>query len=306
MGPAAERIDPGLRKRLTGRFGSAAEAWLGDLPALLASVAERWPVEIGSPIPRGTVSAVFRCRLDDGRGAVLKASPDRQRLETEAAALAAWRTPSTPAVIAFDAQLGALLLEEIEPGTPLADSAACPAAGTVAGLLNSLHGGGRPDPSYPGVAQRADYLFASSAKLYDRHPGLGRLVPAELYGRGHRLAIRLAHDDRPAVLLHGDLTPGNILDGGRARGLVAIDPAPCTGDAEFDAVDLILWQALDTETICRRAERVGEAAGLDAGRLLAWCSAFAALTALEAASETGTPASRLRALLRLAAQADLR
>ena len=44
-------------------------------------------------------------------------------------------------------------------------------------------------------------------------------------------------------MLHGDLTPGNILDGGTERRLVAIDPAPCLGDAAFDAVDLILWQA---------------------------------------------------------------
>jgi streptomycin 6-kinase len=42
-------------------------------------------------------------------------------------------------------------------------------------------------------------------------------------------------------VLHGDLTPSNILDGGAERGLVAMDPAPCLGDAAFDAVDLILW-----------------------------------------------------------------
>src|SRR5439155_6635124 len=49
------------------------------------------------PIPRGSVSAVFRCRMADGRRAVLKASPDRVRLAIEAAALDAWHAVHTPA-----------------------------------------------------------------------------------------------------------------------------------------------------------------------------------------------------------------
>ncbi|OUC96640.1 hypothetical protein CA984_14275 [Streptosporangium minutum] len=43
----------------------------------------------------------------------------------------------------------------------------------------------------------------------------------------------------PAGLVHGDLHPGNVLDGG-PRGLVVIDPRPCVGDPAFDAVDWVL------------------------------------------------------------------
>jgi hypothetical protein len=53
---------------------------------VLAVLAERWQFELGSPIPRGSVSAVFWCRMADGRRAVLKVSPDRARLVFEAAA----------------------------------------------------------------------------------------------------------------------------------------------------------------------------------------------------------------------------
>jgi streptomycin 6-kinase len=73
---------------------------------------------LGSPMPRGSVSAVFGCRMADGRRAVLKSSPDRARLAFEAAALDAWHTYiHTPAVIALDEQIGALLIEAIVPGT---------------------------------------------------------------------------------------------------------------------------------------------------------------------------------------------
>ena len=109
--------------------------------------------------------------------------------------------------------------------------------------------------------------------------------------------------DCPVVLLHGDLTPGNILDGGAERGLVAIDPAPPLGDAAFLAVDLILWQADDLQTIQARTERLATATGMDARRLLGWCTAFAAMSALELASQQNGPSARIETLLELASQA---
>lgn len=303
MGSTVPGIDPGARQRLADRFGAGAEVWFGELPGMLAALAQRWRLQIGPPIPRGSVSAVYWCQMTDGRRAVLKASPDRTRLAFEAAALGAWHTVRTPAVIALDEQLGALLLEAIEPGTPLAVSSACPSVDRVAGLLTSLHQSGVPDPLYPAVAQRVAYLFDVSARLYQRHPDVTALIPPELYQRGHALATRLAQDDRPVVLLHGDLTPGNILDGGPGRGLVAIDPAPCCGDASFDAIDLILWQADDLQVIQTRTERLAAATGMDAQRLSDWCAAFAAMSALELASQGKGSGPRIETLLELASQA---
>jgi streptomycin 6-kinase len=207
-------------------------------------------------------------------------------------------------VIALDEQLGGLLLEEIEPGPPLIVSSAYPTAESVDELLSCLHESGVPDPSYPTVGQRVSYLFQSSAKLYERHPELTELIPLEVYERGRALAIRLGQHDVPIVLLHGDLTPNNILDGGSERGLVAIDPAPCLGDAAFDAVDLILWQADDLETIEARTERFAATTGVDTDRMLAWCSAFAGMNALELGSQGSAHRDRIETLRKLASQAE--
>ena len=198
---------------------------------------------------------------------------------------------------------GALLLEAIEPGTPLVVSSAYPDLERVGELLGSLHASGVPDPSYPTVAQRVAYLFDASTKLYERHPELTALVRPELYERGRRLATRLAQGASPLVLLHGDLTPSNLLDGGAERGLVAIDPAPCLGDGAFDAVDLLCWQADDVETIQARAERLAAATAIHAERLLGWCIAFAGMIALELASQGNGARPATAALLGLAAQA---
>jgi streptomycin 6-kinase len=300
--PTVPTVDAGARERLGLRFGSGVAAWFDELPGVLLALAERWGLEVGAQIPRGSVSVAFRCRLADGRAGVVKVSPDRARLAYEAAALEAWQTVHTPTVLALDEPRGALLLEAIEPGTPLAVSATYPTPESIAELLSALHQSGVPDPSYPTVAQRVAYLFEASAKLYERQPGLTALVSPELYERGGGAAIRLARDACARVLLHGDLTPSNVLDGGASRGLVAIDPAPCVGDAAFDAVDLILWQADDAATIEARAERVAAATAMDAERILAWCAAFASMSALELASEGDGNRGRIDTLLELAGE----
>jgi streptomycin 6-kinase len=250
------------------------------------------------------MSVVIRCQMIDGRPAVLKVSPDRTRLANEAAALDRWATVHTPSVLAVDESAGALLLEAIEPGIPLADSLTYPPLESVTELLTSLHETGAPDPSYPPLAHRIAYLFDSGTKPYTRHPELIELIPPELYERGRQLAARLVEHVSPKSLLHGDLTPSNILDGGNERGLVAIDPAPCLGDdLAFEAIDLLLWQADDVDTIAARAEQLAPAIDVDASRLLDWCTAFAAMTALELAEAAESSRERLQAAVTLASRA---
>jgi streptomycin 6-kinase len=297
-------VDDGVRRRLTARFGVEVEAWFEELPSVLSALAERWELDFDTLIPRGSMSVVVRCRLADGRSAVLKISPDRPRLANEAAALHTWRTVHTPSVLAVDEGVGALLLEAIEPGTPLVESLAYPGLASVAALLTALHASGLPNGSYPSVADRVTYLFESSREIYRRSPELIELVALELYERGRQLATRLAENVAPTALLHGDLTPSNILDGGAERGLVAIDPAPCLGDdVGFDAIDLLLWQADDVDTVALRAEQLAPAIEVDAGRLLDWCTAFAAMTALELAEAADSSRRRVHAAVTLANQA---
>jgi streptomycin 6-kinase len=296
-------LDDELRLRLGRRFGSAIDGWFDALPAVLSDLAERWDIEWGTLIQRGSVSVVIRCRTADGRPAVLKASPARERVAHEAAALAGWKTTHVPAVLAVDEAVGVILIEAIEPGTPLDESAAYPGLERLAALLTSLHEGGVRDPRYLPLADRVSYLFDSGMKDYERRPDLADLIPHELYARERRLAMRLAADAVPTVLLHGDLTPVNILDGGAERGLVAIDPAPCFGDPAFDAVDLLFWRADDVETIAARAERLAPAIGADAGRLLGWCVAFAGMVALEKAAASAA-GDQLESLVALASRAQ--
>jgi streptomycin 6-kinase len=311
MGQYADvpRLDE-ARRRLVRRFGDDVEQWLDDLPRRLVVLGKRWNLELESVIPKGSMSVVIRARIRHGQRAVLKISPDRERVAREIAALTDWSTPHVPTVIQTDPSMGALLMEEIEPGTPLQDSGAYPALSEVAQILTALHTRSTSDQAYPSVADRVAYLFAAWARERQSDPTQVALVPDHVFDRGRRLALRLAAGTSPTVLLHGDFTPVNILDGGERRGLVAIDPCPTLGDPAFDAVDLLFWQAGDLDTIIRRAELLGPAIGVDPTRLLDWCTAFAGMAAADLGG-TGQRAeppgnersARIRAALSLSAQA---
>jgi streptomycin 6-kinase len=293
-------IDDGVRQRLTLRFGDGIESWFAELPAVLNALAERWHLALDSTIPRGSVSVVIRCRVEGTLPAVLKVSPDHARLAVEAAALGTWQTVHSPSVLAVDESVGALLIEAVDPGTALVESAAYPTLDSIAELLIALHTTGVPDQSYPSLAHRVAYLFDSSEKLYHQNPALAEVVPREVYERGRQLALRLTWEGAPNVLLHGDFTPSNILDGGEGRGLVAIDPAPCLGDPAFDTIDLLCWQADDADVVAERAERLAPAIGVPTGRLLDWCTAFAGMTALDIADSSPHSYARIRSFVALA------
>jgi streptomycin 6-kinase len=293
-------LDPASRQRLVDRFGVHVEHWFDELPGVLAIVSDRWLIQRREQIPRGSVSIVFRCHIADGRDAVLKLSPDRARLAWEAAALGAWTSVHVPDVLRFDEEQGALLIEAIEPGTPLEMSSEYPSIESIGELIGALHGGKR-DPFFPTVEQRVASLFESSHRLYRRHPEVADVISPERYQQGRTLGERLARVESRDALLHGDLTPSNILFGGEERGLVAIDPAPCIGDAAFDAVDLVLWRADSLSTIEHRAERLAVLMELDASAILSWCVAFAGMNALELATTPGTPSDQIDAVQMLAA-----
>jgi streptomycin 6-kinase len=296
-------LDEELRARLRRRYGPEIDAWFAALPAVLADLGERWEIAWGPVIRRGSMSVVIRCRVAHEGPAVLKVCPDRARLAREAAVLASWRTAHVPAVLAVDESAGALLLEAIEPGTPLAELPTVPSAKQLGDLMSSLHDAGVPDRTYRPVADRIVHLFDSGTKPYELKPELLDLVPLELYERGRRLALRHAADSTRTVVLHGDLTPVNVLDGGPERGLVAIDPAPCLGDPAFEAVDFVLWRAKDLDAIAARAEALAPAIGTDPRRLLDWCTAFSGMIAVELAELPGTSRDEVEPFIALAARA---
>ncbi|MFI9816648.1 aminoglycoside phosphotransferase family protein [Saccharothrix variisporea] len=109
-------------------------------------------------------------------------------------------------------------------------------------------------------------------------PIVAARVPAAMWERTVARCRALLDSPTREVLLHGDLHPGNVLDGG-ARGLVAIDPKTCVGDPCFDAMDYVVDGAGE-EGVEARCAAVAAACGLDAERLMEWSRVNAVLAAV--------------------------
>jgi streptomycin 6-kinase len=334
-------LDPAMRDRLTTRFGPSVASWLDALPAQVATLAARWEVTVGSPplVDGGSTSVVVHGRAAAGAAVVLKLTPEPDLARAEGDVLeaasagsvagsagasssdSARHAPPFPRLLARDDALGALLIEAIEPGTPLDRSAGPLAAPAVGALLRGLRSIPAAD-GLPPLRERVAWCFdlferrvardgteahggADARGGAEAHGGDGRAADLAALGRGRALALRLADGwDAAPVFVHGDLHPGNVLDGGPVRGLVAIDPRPCMGDPGFDAADLALWGVARVDESERQIDAVATVAGCDAERLAAWCAALAAMAAVSlAARPDAVPrrAERLATLRALAA-----
>ena len=246
-------------ERLRQRFGPDVQPWLDGVPALVERLAVRWGLAVVARMSTGNTSVTYRCRRSDGSLAYLKLTPDDEVFATEAAALAAWADcPAVVSVLDMGVEDNALLIEALEPGTPLTDWR--PAVGLLAELRSV------PAPTgFPTVADRVDFMYDLAHR---RNPG----IPSELVTASRAAARRLADTGSVVRLVHGDLHSANVLAAGSRH--VAIDPRPCLGDPDLDAVD---WAFLDVTGADDLRRRIADLHVLDEDRSWQWCRALAVL-----------------------------
>ncbi|ONI83196.1 aminoglycoside phosphotransferase [Actinosynnema sp. ALI-1.44] len=268
-----------INARLVSRFGVEAEAWLTDVPTLAARLAAQWGMVLGELFGSGASSVVLRCVWPDGTPAVLKLSPDRElvtaQVEMHRIFAASGRVP---VVLAADADAGAMVLEEIRPGTLAEDMPRSSLPEQWGELLAALHAVPPPAGWPRDLRGRCEEAFARIGRRL-AEPVIGGRIDQRTWQRAIQRCEKLLGTQGNPVLLHGDLHLGNVLDGGPGRGLIAIDPKACVGDPCFDAVDYVLAGAGE-EGVAARCHRVAVACGLDEGRLSAWSRVIAPMSVI--------------------------
>lgn len=251
------------------RSAPGPQDWRRALAARADELARDWRLALGPVLPGSTQGLVRAARLADGTEAVLKLEKPGQGVAAQAAALAAWNGDGAARLLRLDAGRGALLLERLRPGTPLArlsaDGRDAAATEVLAGLMRRLH---RPAPAGAVLADAHGWIRAIDAC---RDAGL----EPGLRDRALGLYRDLNASARPPLLLHGDLHHGNVLRDG--TGWRAIDPFGAVGEPGFDAGTLLTtpagWLARRRDLaplLARRVALLAERLGEDPARIAAW------------------------------------
>src|SRR4051794_2792007 len=110
-----------LTRNVVDTWGNDGARWLTNLPRTLAEVAAAWELTVGAPFEL-SYHYVAAVTCADGTPAVLKLGvPGGGSLADEAPALAAFAGRGAVRMLRADLDVGALLLERIEPGWRASD-----------------------------------------------------------------------------------------------------------------------------------------------------------------------------------------
>lgn len=204
-------------------LGEGAPEWVAKLPKLATKACARWQLTPDGALMNGFCAIVLPVRRADGHPAALKLTWIDEETKHEPLALELYNGNGAVQLLGFDEELGALLLERLDPHS-LDDEPIEVAVGVIGELLRRHRGIPAPD----GIRR-------FSGELAD-HPA----VPRKLLD-----AARDVADNRTmgSTLVNEDLHYENVLRGDREPWLV-IDPKPLSGDPEYCMIPL-LWNRFD-------------------------------------------------------------
>jgi len=174
---------------------------------------------------------------------------------------------------------GAVLLERLLPGKPLANEAIPDdeATAIIAGVIDRMS----PGP-HPNTAPTVESWGTGFERYTVRG---GQVIPTSLVEEARRTYVELCASQTAARLLHGDLHHHNVLLDAR-QGWLAIDPKGVVGEPAYEVGAALRNPCERPElfaapaTIVKRVDCFARVLRLDGGRILAWAFAQAILAAI--------------------------
>jgi streptomycin 6-kinase len=245
-------------------------AWLDDLPSVVESLVQGWSLTIGATFHGGHAAFVVEATLTDGTAAVLKVGvpSTRRELGFEAAVLRLADGDGCARLLREDLDRDALLLERL--GAALYDVVPDPAArhDVLCDAAARLWRPVGPDIDLPTGADRATEYANLLPRLWEE---TGRAcsqatVEDALACLEHR---RRAHDDRRAVLVHGDVHDMNALQAANGT-FKLIDPVGLRAEPACDLGTIVRCNPDSGDDLRTRAERLAARTGADATAIWEW------------------------------------
>lgn len=284
-------IPPAFAQAIRTLRGDVGDAWLRDLPVLVAELAARWRVTIGQPFAL-SYNYVARAHREDGTEAVFKIGLWGDELRQEIHALRRYDGDGICRLLEADLPAQAMLLERLRPGTMLAviaDQDDDEATRIAAGVLRRLW---RPVEGSPeGAGLRPLSAWFGAFARHRREYGRAGPFPDSILTRAETLVPQLLASAPREVLLHADFHHTNILASDRGPWL-AIDPKGMVGDPGYEVGPFVLNPEPDgppkpAAVLTRRLDILADELAYDRSRLRDWAFVYAVLSACWSAEDEG-------------------
>ncbi|TCC23205.1 aminoglycoside phosphotransferase family protein [Kribbella sindirgiensis] len=244
------------------------EAWLDELPGIVDSLAKEWSLTIGRSLEGGHVALVVEVTLDDGTPAVLKIGVPGLDIGPEAMALRLANGEGCARLLGEDLARRALLLERL--GAPMYDIVADPATRhtLLCDVAVRLWRPISPDVDLPTGATLAELYAERLPELWEQagRPCSPATVADALECMNHR---RLAHDDRSAVLVHGDVHEMNALQASDGS-YKLIDPGGLRAEPACDLGTIVRCNPDLGDDLRTRTEKLAARTDVDATAIWEW------------------------------------
>lgn len=271
--------DP-FAKTIIGAFGIAGDEWLKRLPAILTECAARWSLTVQPHFSNLSYNYVAPARRADGTEAILKLGVPNPELINEIEALRLYDGRGICRLLDFDLDLGALLLERLQPGVMLSTVTDDEQATSLAAqVMRQLWRPAPPTHSFPTVAKWAKGM----ERLRKTFAGGTGPFPTKLVEEAEQLFAELIPTMGEPMLLHGDLHHYNILTAEREPWL-AIDPKGLVGEPAYETGALLrnpfgIEKRPDlVQFTARRIDQLAAELNIDRVRIRGWNVAQAVLS----------------------------
>ena len=276
----AIKVHPLVRQRIA-HLGDQGEAWLAELPSLLADLERQWAITVGQPLLGGTGSYVARVRAQDGQDAVLKIALPGFDFASEVRTISSAQGRAYVNLVASDVERNAMLQEALGPA--MEHLAMTPESKILALCRMMRQAWQVPRPADLTVTPADEKAGALSRLVSRLWQDLGHPCPEQVVAQALRFAQRraAAFELDTCVVVHGDPHPGNALQvvlprAGAEAGFVFVDPDGFLADPAYDlGVVLRDWcaqlLAADAPALARRYCRLlATRTGVDETAIWEW------------------------------------
>jgi streptomycin 6-kinase len=275
------------------------EPWLDELPGVLDSLARTWSLTIGASLAGGHAALVVEATLLDGTPAVLKIGVPGRDLGPEATVLRLANGAGCATLLHEDLGRHALLLERLGPA--MHDVVADPVRRheLLCEAAVRLWRPVGPDIDLPTGATLAEQYADRLPELWEQagRPCSPATVADALTCMNRR---RIAHDDRSAVLVHGDLHQLNALQASDGS-YKLVDPAGLRAEPACDLGTIVRCDPGLGDDLRARTAKLASRTGVDATAIWQWGTVHRVFSGVYACSIGFQPFGEL-----LLAEADRR